>query len=163
MKKFKSFTVNLNTLITKMSSFLLLEFIFDIPDRILIFLKFPKKTKSLFSTRKIFFLTFFLVIWLESNSQLESASIWLESKPKKLFFLLILVFYKCKWYKKEKKQIIFFIFFWLESESHLTRVKFSNSSWLGSKKIKNCFFISRKFFWLKIISKKIFIYSFIFC
>ena len=94
------------------------------------------------------------MIWLESNSQLESASIWLESKPKKLFFLLILVFYKCKWYKKEKKTIFIFYFFWLESESHLTRVKFSNSSWLGSKIIKKLFFISRKFFGLKIISKK---------
>ena len=95
-----------------------------------------------------------IVIWLESNSQLESASIWLESKPKKLFFLLILVFYKCKWYKKEKKTNYFFIFFWLESESHLTRVEFSNSSWLGSKIVKKLFFISRKFFGLKIISKK---------
>ena len=94
------------------------------------------------------------MIWLESNSQLESASIWLESKPKKLFFLLILVFYKCKWYKKKKKTNYFFYFFWLESESHLTRVKFSNSSWLGSKIIKKLFFISRKFFWVKIISKK---------
>ena len=36
----------------------------------------------------------------------------------------------------------------------MTRVKFSNSSWLGSKIIKKLFFISRKFFGLKIISKK---------
>ena len=68
--------------------------------------------------------------------------------------MLILVFYRRKWYKKEKKPNLFFIFFWLESESHLTRVKFSNSSWLGSKIIKKLFFISRKFFGLKIISKK---------
>ncbi len=89
------------------------------------------------------------MIWLESNSQLESASIWLESKPKKLFFCL--VFYKCKWYKKKKKTNYFF----------LTRVRISFDSnqvfqleLTRVKKNKKLFFISRKFFWLKIMSKK---------